>query len=255
MNSTMNGSLRMLRSDGLPVIGICARTSPVKWLGFEMTATLIPQAYVDLLASAGCTPVLLPVLPRVEQIIDRLDGLLLPGGGDVDPALYGAPAHPKTGGISPATDAAELALLEAALSTGLPFFGICRGLQVLNVLRGGTLHQYLPEITGNRGHEPEPGAFGTQLLNLRPGSHIAEIYGGGTARVSCYHHQAIDQLGAGLVTTAWAPDGMIEAVEAVDHPFAIGVQWHADQIGDERPFLAFAEAARRAATRIAAQSH
>src|SRR6185437_11349552 len=76
MNSTMNGSLRMLRSDGLPVIGICARTSPVKWLGFEMTATLIPQAYVDLLASAGCTPVLLPVLPRVEQIIDRLDGLL-----------------------------------------------------------------------------------------------------------------------------------------------------------------------------------
>jgi putative glutamine amidotransferase len=254
MNSAMNGSLGTQQSAGRPVIGICARTAPVTWLKFDMLATLIPQVYVDLLASAGCAPVLLPLQPGIEHIIGRLDGLLLPGGGDVDPALYGATAHPKTGGVSQATDAAELALLEGALSTGLPFFGICRGLQVLNVLRGGTLHQYLPEITGSSGHQPEPGAFGTQSLNLQPGSHIAGIFGGDTAEVSCYHHQSIDQLGTGLVTTAWAKDGIIEAVEAVDHPFAVGVQWHADQIGDERPFLAFAEAARHAATKTAARS-
>jgi putative glutamine amidotransferase len=233
------------------VIGVCARVAQVNWLKFELSATLVPQAYVDLLSAAGCLPVLLPLLPGVENVIARLDGLLLPGGADVDPALYGAPTHPKTSGVSQATDAAELALLERALSTGLPFFGICRGLQILNVLRGGTLHQYLPDIIGDTGHQPQPGTFGAQLLDLKPGSHIARIFGSETTEVPCYHHQAIDRLGDGLVVTAQAKDGIIEAVEAVDQPFAVAVQWHADQIADERPFLAFAEAARRASVRDA----
>ncbi len=227
-----------------PVIGICARVADINWLNFDLTATLIPQAYVDLLTTAGCTPVVLPLVPGIEHITGRLDGLLLPGGADVDPARYGATSHPKTGGVSAVTDAAEFALLERALSTGLPFFGICRGLQVLNVLRGGTLHQYLPDIIGNRNHEPEPGVLGKQRMGLLPGSHIAQILGGDTAEVPCHHHQAIDQLGAGLAVTAWAEDGIAEAVEALDHPFGVAVQWHADQIGDDRPFLALAEAAR-----------
>lgn len=227
-----------------PVIGVCARAAKVNWLNFDLDATLVPQAYVDLLDSAGCMPVMLPLLPGVEQLIDRVDGLLLPGGGDLDPALYGATPHPKTGGVSQATDAAELALLKRALSTRLPFFGICRGLQVLNVLRGGTLHQYLPDLIGDNGHQPKPGSFGKQRLKLQPGSNIARIYGGETTEVPCFHHQAIDQLGNGLVATAEAQDGIIEAIEAVDHPFAVAVQWHADQIADERPFAALAEAAR-----------
>ena len=232
-----------------PVIGVCARVAQVNWLKFELSATLAPQAYVDLLSAAGCLPVLLPLLPGVEEVIARLDGLLLPGGADVDPARYGAAAHPRTTGVSPAVDAAELALLERALSTGLPFFGICRGLQVLNVLRGGTLHQYLPDIIGDTAHQPQPGSFGAQLLDLQPGSHLARIFGSKTAEVSCYHHQAIDRLGEGLVVTARAQDGIIEAVEAVDYPFAVAVQWHADQIADERPFLAFAEAAGQRSAR------
>jgi putative glutamine amidotransferase len=251
MNSRQNGS----GDTRPPVIGICARAAQVTWLKFELSATLVPQAYVDLLSAAGCMPVLLPLLPGVEDMIDRLDGLLLPGGADVDPALYGATAHAKTSGVSRATDAAELALLWRALSAGLPFFGICRGLQVLNVLCGGTLHQYLPDITGDTGHQPQPGSFGAQLLDLLPGSHIAGIFGGETAEVRCYHHQAIDKLGDGLVVTARARDGIIEAVEATDHPFAVAVQWHADQIADERPFLAFAEAARQASARNTARHH
>lgn len=236
------------------VIGICTRTAAVSWMNFDMLATLIPQVYVDLLASAGCLPVLLPLLPGIGHIVSRLDGLVLPGGGDVDPKLYGATAHSRTRGVSPATDTAELEVLEQALSTGLPFFGICRGLQVLNVLRGGTLHQYLPEFTGNHSHEPEPGELGTQRLNLAPGSRLAAIFGSDTVEVPCHHHQAIDRLGAGLAVTAWAQDGIIEAVEAVDHPFAVGVQWHADQIGDGRPFRAFTEAARLACTRTAVRN-
>jgi putative glutamine amidotransferase len=257
MKTAMDGSAGRRQSARHPVIGICGRTAPVNWLGFDLPVTLLPQMYVDLLDGVGCTPVLLPLLPGIGHIIGRLDGLLLPGGGDVDPARYGAAPHAKTGGVSAEVDQAEMALLEQALATGLPFFGICRGLQVLNVLRGGTLHQYLPDITTDSRHQPAPGTYGTQVLSLRPDSHIARIYGGGTAEVSCYHHQAVDLLGVGLTATAWAKDGIIEAVEAVDHPFALGVQWHADQIGDERPFRAFAEAARcaseRPAQRVAAQ--
>jgi putative glutamine amidotransferase len=252
MSVSMNGSGET-PSGGRPVIGICARVAAVTWLNFDVTATLLPRMYTDLLASVGCTPVLLPLTPGIGQVIGRLDGLLLPGGGDVDPARYGAAPHPKTAGVDASTDAAEFALLEAALRTGVPFLGICRGLQVLNVLRGGTLHQYLPDLTGNATHEPRPGEFGTQQLKLQPGSHLARIFGGGTTEVPCFHHQAIDRLGTGLTATAWAQDGVVEAVEAAGHPFAVGVQWHADKIGDERPFLAFAGAARHAAaTRAAA---
>jgi putative glutamine amidotransferase len=209
---------------------------------------------VDFLASAGCTPVLLPLLPGVEQIADKLDGLLIPGGPDVDPALYGGTAHPKTRRGSPDMDAAELALLSAALHSGLPILAICRGLQLLNVLCGGTLHQHLPEVTGNDGHCPETKQFtlGRLRLDLRPGSRIAEILGGGDApETACRHHQAIDQIGAGLIATGLAPDGIVEVVEAIDHPFAIGVQWEAGQTADKRLHLALAEAATRVSRRTA----
>jgi putative glutamine amidotransferase len=253
MSSALDGSVSARQSAAWPVVGICARTAPVTLQGTGMTVSLTLQSHVDFLASAGCTPVLLPLLPGVEHIIGQLDGLLVPGGPDVDPALYGGTAHPRTRGVSPVMDAAELALVNGALSAGLPVLAICRGMQLLNVHRGGTLHQHLPEITGHDGHCPETEAFtlGRQRLDLKPGSRIAGIFGGGTPEISCHHHQAINQIGTDLTATAWAPDGIIEAVEATDHPFAIGVQWEAGQTEDERLHRALAQAARHASPRTA----
>jgi putative glutamine amidotransferase len=245
MNSAMDGSAGALRPAGQPVIGISALTAvPVGWHGFDVVAILAMQTQVSSVVSAGCTPIVLPLLPGVQDAVGRLDGLLLPGE-DVDPALYGAAAHLGTGEVGQGADAVELALLERALGAGLPVLGICRGLRLLNVVRGGTLRRS-PEITGNGGQRAPGGTPATRRLKLRPGSHVTAMFGGETAEVPCHHHQAVDRLGAGLVATAWAADGVIEAVEAVDHPFAVGVQWHADAAGDERPFLALAEAARRA---------
>lgn len=251
MNSVLNGSVSERQSAGRPVIGICARTAPVTLQGVDMTVSLALQSHVDFLASAGCAPVLLPLLPGVEHIVGQLDGLLIPGGPDLDPTLYGGTAHPKTRGASPVVDRAELALVKGVLSAGLPILAICRGMQLLNVHRGGTLHQHLPEITGDDGHCPETEAFtfGAHRLDLKSGSRIAGILGDDDKpETSCHHHQAIDQIGTGLIATAWAPDGIIEVVEATDHPFAIGVQWEAGQTEDQRLHLALAEAAGRASS-------
>lgn len=232
-----------------PVVGICAHSGRVKVAIFDRHVTFVPQEFVDRLNALGCVPVLLPPLPGVEHVIDRLDGLLLLAGPDVDPASYSAQRHPKTVRIDPGRDAAEFALLDAALRTGLPILGVCRGLQLLNVFRKGTLHQHLPEITGHDGHMPGANAYGQQRVRLELGSHLARILGGGTAVVPCHHHQAIDRLGVGLTATAWADDGTVEAVEATDHPFALALQWHAEESADERPFQALAEAARFASAR------
>ena len=253
VNSTLNGPVSPRQSAGQPVIGICARTAPVTLQGTDMTVSLALQSHVEFLASAGCIPVLLPLLAGVEHVIGQLGGLLVPGGPDVHPALYGGTAHPKTRTGSPVMDAAELALVKAALSAGLPILAICRGMQLLNVHCGGTLHQHLPEITGNDGHRPETGAFtfGRHRLDIKPGSRIAGIFGDDTPETSCHHHQAIDQIGTGLSATAWAPDGVIEVVEVTEHPFAIGVQWEAGQTPDERLHVALAQAARKRLSRTA----
>jgi putative glutamine amidotransferase len=253
MSQALNGSVSARQDAGRPVIGICARTAQVTLQGADMTVTLAFQPHVDLLAGAGCTPVLVPLVPGAEHITGRLDGLLVPGGPDVDPALYGGIAHSRTRAVSPAMDAAELALVKEALTAGLPILAICRGMQLLNVHHGGTLHQHLPEITGNDSHCPETDAFGLgrHRLDLKPGSRIAEILGENTPEASCHHHQAIDQIGTGLTATAWAPDGIVEAVEVIDHPFAIGVQWEVGHIPDERLYLALTEAARHASPRTA----
>lgn len=245
MNAVSNGSGNARNASGRPVVGICARRAPVTLRGADMTVSLAIQPHVDLLAAAGCLPVLIPLVPGAEHLADRLDGLLLPGGPDVDPALYGQTAHPRTRAAGPAMDTAELALLERAHRAGLPVLAVCRGMQLLNVHRGGTLHQHLPEVTGDEGHCPSDGTytFGRQPVELRPGSRIARVYADGEPDAACHHHQAVDKLGAGLTVTARAPDGVVEAVEADDHPFAVGVQWEAGQVADERLHLALAEAA------------
>lgn len=218
-----------------------------KWAVWDRPATLMAQTYVDLMSAADCVPVLLPPQPGIEEVVDRLDGLLLPGGGDVDPALYAADRHPATGRLNPRRDTAEVALAGAAVRTGLPVLGVCRGLQVLNVFLGGTLHQHLPDVVGHNGHEPEPGVFGAERVHITPGSQIAKIMDADTATVPCHHHQSIDRLGAELTVTARSEDGVIEAVELTDHPFAVAVQWHTEESGGRADslFRALVEAAGR----------
>jgi putative glutamine amidotransferase len=234
----------MARS-GAPVIGISAHTGQIRVAVFDLPATFVASVFVDKVAAAGCVPVLLPPLPAIESCLDRLDGLLLLAGPDVEPARYAATPHPKAGRVDPGRDAAEIALLGAALRAGLPVLGVCRGMQLLNVLRGGTLHQHLPEIVGHDGHLPAPDGYGQQPVRLVPGSRIARVLGGSRAVVPCHHHQAIDRLGAGLRVTAWSEDGVVEAVEVPDHPFAVGVQWHAERSEHDGVFLALAEAGVR----------
>lgn len=232
-----------------PVVGICARTAPVTLQGGELTVSLALQAHVALLAEAGCVPLLLPLVAGAEELVGRLDGLLVPGGPDLDPALYDQPAHPATRAVSPDTDRVELDLLRAALERELPVLAICRGMQLLNVLhRGGTLHQHLPQVAGGDLHRPRTDGFtlGRLPLSLLPGSRIAGILDEERPETACHHHQAVDRLGAGLTATGRAADGTVEAVEVTGHPFAIGVQWEIGQTPDKRLHHALARAAASA---------
>jgi putative glutamine amidotransferase len=239
-----------------PVIGLSAYSEPAQWAVWQAPAALLPMSYIDQVTEAGGVPVLLPPVPGVATALGRLDGLILTGGGDVGPAGYGAQADPRTSRVQPDRDQAELELLAAALAEGLPVLGICRGMQVLNVARGGTLCQHLPDEAG---HRPAPGTFGSHRVRLAPGSRLASVLrsgggqpgdgrpGGGdelTLDVATAHHQGIDRLGDGLVPVAWAQDGLIEAVElAGPHPFALGVQWHPEAGPDGRLVSALVAAA------------
>lgn len=211
---------------GRPVIGVTVYSEQAKWAAWDTQATLLPQAYVDRIAAAGGLPVLLPSVPDIGEVLSRLDGLVLAGGGDVDPGRYEAEAHAETGWVRPARDSAEFALARGAVERGLPVLGICRGLQVLNVLCGGTLVQHLPDLVGNRGHAPAPGCYGRHAVVLEEGSRTAGLYGRGEIEVASYHHQAVERVGAGLVVVGRAPDGVVEAMELPEHPFAVAVQWH-----------------------------
>lgn len=250
MDSAVNDRSGAPADTRRPVIGISAHTGPVRIADFEVRVTLAAHKVVERVTAAGCAPVLLPPLPGIEQAVPQLDGLVLPGGPDIDPALYSAAPHPAARRFDSARDAAELAFLRAALDAGLPVFGICRGMQLLNVLCGGTLHQYIPEIVEHDGHSPEggrQGVYGPQAVRLEPGSRVAKVVGGDPITVPCHHNQAIDRLGAGLTVTGRADDGTIEVVESDDHPFVIGVQWHDEEREMDSLFRALTEASRQTA--------
>jgi len=227
-----------------PIIGLSAYSEPARWAVWEMPAVLLPEAYVQQVAAAGGIPLLLPPVPGIADIVDRLDGLILTGGGDIGPGRYGEAPHPRTTRVSEQRDAAELELLGAALDAGLPVLGVCRGMQLLNVARGGTLRQHLPE---DGGHAPEAGTFGAHPVRVAPGTRLAGILGDGKAGISVptAHHQAIGALGDGLAATAWAEDGIVEAVElgADGDPFVLAVQWHPEVSTDGRLITALVTAA------------
>ena len=236
-----------------PLIGISSYREQARWGTWDLPAVLLPERYVASVAAAGAIPVLLPPLAGVEEIAGRLDGLVLSGGGDIDPALYGAARDPECGTARPDRDGAELALLNAALELQLPVLGICRGLQVMNVALGGTLHQHLPDLVGSDLHSPVAAGYGSHEVSVAPGSRLASILQRTDLTdhlpvlVPTHHHQAVDQLGSGLVATAWATDGTIEAAELdpARHPFAVAVQWHPEAGQDPSLFRALATAAAR----------
>jgi putative glutamine amidotransferase len=242
-----------------PVIGISCYSQQAHWGSWELPAILLPSRYAEMVTAGGGLPVLLPPIAGVGDLLARLDGLVLSGGGDLDPALYSAPRAAACGAANPARDSAELELCQRALATGLPLLGICRGLQVLNVALGGTLYQHLPDVVGHDGHSPEAAGYGMHKVSISPGSQLSEMLGVTEAAVPTHHHQAIDRLGAGLVATAWADDGIIEAVEfdqqatsgraaqAGEPTFMIAVQWHPEAGDDISLFTALTAAASRVA--------
>ncbi|MEV8632876.1 gamma-glutamyl-gamma-aminobutyrate hydrolase family protein [Streptosporangium sp. NPDC051023] len=227
-----------------PIIGVTCYVEPAKFTVWETTAALLPYNYVDHVARAGGQPVILPPVGDPATAVERLDGLILAGGGDVDPARYGQAQHEQTGYVREFRDTAEFGLVRAALERGVPFLGVCRGLQVLNVALGGSLHQHLPDVVGGRDHAPAPGRYGRMPVKPTPGSLTSEILGTGPAEVAHYHHQAVDRVGAGLTVTATAEDGTVEAVELRDHPFALAVQWHPEADDESALFEALVRHAR-----------
>ncbi len=179
-----------------PVIGLTAYCEDARWSHWHKPAVLLPANYAEQVAAAGGIPVLLPPLPGIAAAVGRLDGLLLTGGGDIDPGRYGAQPHPATSRVSGPRDAAELEMLDAAVAAGKPVLGVCRGMQLLNVARGGTLCQHL---RGDAGHTPAPGTFGSHPVRIAAGTRLAGILGanGAGVDVPTAHHQAIDRLGDG----------------------------------------------------------
>ncbi|QKW36049.1 gamma-glutamyl-gamma-aminobutyrate hydrolase family protein [Actinomadura sp. NAK00032] len=233
---------------GPPVIGITTYQEPARWGTWVREAALLPAPYARSVERAGGVPVLLPpaaTLRGVDLLMGRLDGIVLAGGGDVDPELYGAARHHETGPPQPQRDRFELALVRAAVSADLPFLAICRGMQVLNVARGGALIQHLPEAVGHSGHAAQAGLVGSHPVRISPASRIGEILGD-AAEVPTYHHQAVGRLGKGLSAVAWAEDQVVEAIELQGHRFGLAVQWHPEEGEDKRLFEALvAEAAGR----------
>lgn len=214
--------------------------------------------YLRAIEAAGALPMVVPPLPEeaIGSLLDRLDGVCLSGGPDLDPDTYGAEPSPDLGPTEPDLDRFELAVARCADARGIPILAICRGTQALNVARGGTLIQHLPAVSEEIAHrQSAPGNETSHAIDIEPGSRLAAALGDDEVEVSdeldinSFHHQAIDRLGEGLKVTACAPDGTVEAIEDPSRPFLIGVQWHAETLVhrtyEAALFRNFVEASRR----------
>jgi putative glutamine amidotransferase len=194
--------------------------------------------YLRALEQAGGLPVVMAPLPlgAIDAMLEPLAGVCLTGGRDISPHTYGASLHPRLGALEPALDGFELAVARLADLRGVPILAIGRGMQLLNVVRGGTLHQHIPDMPAALEHRQSTGGDSTSHeISLDPASRLAGILGTNELAVNSFHHQCIDQLGDGLRAVARAPDGTIEGIEAVDHPFMVGVQWNAELLVAREP--------------------
>jgi putative glutamine amidotransferase len=238
-----------------PIIGICAALERVRWGPWHDVVAMTPQAYVRAVQAAGGLAILLPpddsAAEDPDQLLDRLDALILAGGTDIDPAAYGARPHPEVGQTAPQRDRFELALAHRALERDLPVLAICRGMQLLNVARGGTLVQHVPDVVGHEDHRHTPGQFADHDVELEPGSLAARSAGAERLAVKSHHHQGVDELGEGLEVTAWSVhDQLAEAVEDRSARFVLGVLWHPEEDESSRLVAALVDEARAAEPRL-----
>lgn len=215
-----------------PVVGICAAIESARWTVWDGVETNISQrTYSTAVGADGGLPLILPVddasAEEPSQLLGLLDGLILSGGSDIDPATYGAEPAPGTIGYRADRDRFELALARGALERDLPVLGVCRGAQMLNIARGGKLRQ---QVADAEVHLHTPGRFTDHEIRLEPGSLAASAAGGDRIAVRSHHHQGLGELGSGIVATGWAdPGGLIEAVEAPGNRWALGILWHAEE--------------------------
>ncbi|PSM40003.1 gamma-glutamyl-gamma-aminobutyrate hydrolase [Streptomyces dioscori] len=221
-----------------PLIGVSTYLETARWGVWELEAALLPAGYPRLVQAAGGVAAMLPPddPAYAAGAVARLDGVVIAGGPDVDPARYGAERDPRCGPEARARDSWELALIEAALASGTPVLGICRGMQLLNVALGGTLVQHID------GHVEAVGVFGRHAVKPVPGSLCADLLDTESSSVPTYHHQAVGRLGTGLVASAFAEDGTVEAVELPGPGWALGVQWHPEMGTDLRAMKALVQA-------------
>lgn len=219
----------------MPVVGIPTPVEQASWRVWQRDAHLLSTAYADRIRDAGAIPVMLPIggdKQSAARIIERLDALILPGGGDVDPSLYDTKPHTDAGGFDITRDTWEIDLARAAWDRQLPILGICRGMQLLNVMLGGTLIQHVPDIVGTDVHNPSAGVFGSHEVSVASDSTLAAAIGL-TVHVPTYHHQALDVVAAQFAPVAWAPDGIVEAVIGQTRP-VLAVQWHPEVADADR---------------------
>jgi putative glutamine amidotransferase len=233
-----------------PVIGLTTYLEQAQTGVWDVPAAFLPRVYFDAVTRAGGIAVLLPPQPVdagiAARVLDGLDGLILTGGKDIDPARYGQEPHPATDVPRRDRDEWEDTLLRAAIERDLPFLGICRGLQVLNVALGGTLLQHLPDVVGSTKYNLGRGDFNSVPVNVVGGSRLSELVGD-AVEAKVYHHQAIDRLADGLRVSARSADDIIQAVELDAAPFGVAVQWHPEESTDDlRLFSGLVDAARDA---------
>jgi putative glutamine amidotransferase len=227
-----------------PVIGITSYAQQARWGAWDAPAALVPLAYVDAVERAGGRPLLVPPSEDgVEETLAVLDGIVFSGGSDLDPRSYGADAHPETDPPQERRDRSEIALLRAALEHDVPVLAVCRGSQLLNVARGGDLVQHLPDEVGSDAHKEVPGTFSEHGVRVAQGSRLGAVVGERRAVMS-HHHQGLGRVGDGLVESAWADDGTLEAIEDPGRRFALGVLWHPEAGEDDALFRALVEEAR-----------
>ncbi len=228
-----------------PLIGITTYVTTARWGVWDAEAALVPAAYVQAIERAGGRPLLVPPSDGgVDEALDAIHGLVLPGGADLEPELYGQEPHEATYGVVPGRDRAELALLQGALERDLPVLAICRGSQVLNIARGGDLVQHLPEVVGHDGHKEHPGVFVDHDVRIDAASRLGELVGEQATPIKSHHHQGFGRVGEGLREVAWAEDGTVEALEDPERRFLLGVLWHPEEGEDGALFSALVDAAR-----------
>jgi putative glutamine amidotransferase len=230
-------------ADSRPVIGITTYLVPAAWGAWSMEAALVPADYVRAVVAARGTPLLVPPGALVAETLNVVDGLVFSGGSDLDPELYGAEAHPETGGFVRERDDFDLSLMRAALERDVPMLAICRGSQVLNVALGGDLEQHVPDRVGTELHREVPGVFSEHDVEVVRGTRLSAILGD-RHDVKSHHHQGFGRLGAGLRESARAPDGTLEALEDPGRRFAVGVLWHPEAGEDRALFEALVAEAR-----------